>query len=327
MTYAKAHSLTATAAAPILEVIGLSKVFKDFWGRPRVRALDNVNFSVVPGEVFGLLGPNGSGKSTAMKILLGLLFPSAGSVRIFGASPRETRHRGRMGYMPEDSPLYRDLTAVETLDFYARLFDFDSVLRRRRIDQLLQMIGLSQARHRRVGEFSRGMQRRIGLAQALLNDPDLVLLDEPTAGLDPLGCRDVKQLIRTLAQRGKTVILTSHLLADVENVCDRVTILYHGRVRSAGCVAELLQQTERLNITLPCPSPAVSEQIRSFLLQTTGAMPEFRHPTMDLETFFLQVIETARRQGDAAVPSGADQSEGLAAYLAAPAPSDPPPCP
>ncbi len=302
---------------PVVEVAGLTKVFKDFWGRPRARALDRLSFRVYAGEVFGLLGPNGSGKSTAIKLLLGLLFPNAGVIRVFGGSPRDTRHRGRMGYMPEDSPLYGDLTAVETLDFYARLFDLNGAERRRRIVQLLQMIGLTHARNRRVGEFSRGMQRRIGLAQALLNDPDLVILDEPTAGLDPLGCRDVKRLIRTLAERGKTVLLTSHLLADVENLCDRILILYNGRAQTTGRVHELLRRTDRLNISLPCPAAAEKERLRAVLRQETGADPQFAYPAADLETFFLEVVESARQADGSAEKTGAAHSPGVAAYLSA----------
>lgn len=307
---------TTPAAAPIVDCRDLTKVFKDFWGRARVRALDRLSFQVYPGEVFGLLGPNGSGKSTAIKILLGLLFPSAGSLRVFGGSPRETRHRGRMGYMPEDSPLYHDLTAAETLDFYARLFDLNTIQRRQRIDQLLHMIGLAHARRRRVGDFSRGMQRRIGLAQALLNDPDLVVLDEPTAGLDPLGCRDVKQLIRTLAERGKTVLLTSHLLADVENVCDRVAILYHGRSRCDGRVDQLLRRTDRLHISLKSRTPDDGDRLRAMIREITGEDPEIRHPAMDLESFFLDVIESARQKDGATSETGAAQSRGIAEYLA-----------
>ncbi len=307
-----------TTVPPIVKCAKLTKVFKDFWGRSRIRALDRLDFEVYPGEVFGLLGPNGSGKSTTIKILLGLLFPSSGEMRVFGGSPREIRHRGRMGYMPEDSPLYRDLTAAETLDFYARLFDLDNAQRRQRVDQLLQMIGLTHARNRRVGDFSRGMQRRIGLAQALLNDPDLVILDEPTAGLDPLGCRDVKQLIRTLSDRGKTVLLTSHLLADVENICDRVVILYNGKVQSAGRVDELLRRTDRLDISLAGDPAGGIEHLRQVLRRETGFEPEIRHPAMDLESYFLDVIESARAQGADTAKSGATRSEGVADYLARP---------
>ena len=199
-------------AEVIVSVRGLTKVFKDFWGRPKARAVDNVDFDVKRGEVFGLLGPNGSGKSTTVKLLLGLLSPTKGHIEVFGHSPRHVATKARIGYLPEESYLYRYLNSRETLDFFGNLFELSKAERDARAEQLLEMVGLSQTRTRAVGEFSKGMQRRIGLAQALINDPDLIILDEPTAGLDPIGCREIKDLILALARRGKTVILSSHLL-------------------------------------------------------------------------------------------------------------------
>src|SRR5438445_9028209 len=213
---------------------GLTKVFKDFWGRPKARAVDNVDFEVRRGEVFGLLGPNGSGKSTTVKLILGLLHPTKGHIQVFGHSPRHVATKARIGYLPEESYLYRYLNSRETLDFFGNLFRLPRGDRDSRDAQLLDMVGLSQTRTRAVGEFSKGMQRRIGLAQALINDPDLVILDEPTSGLDPIGCREVKDLILALARRGKTVILSSDLLSDVEDVCDRVVIYYGGRIQAIG---------------------------------------------------------------------------------------------
>src|SRR3954466_12725706 len=184
---------TTTRPAPSQEVViavrGLTKVFKDFWGRAKARAVDNVDFEVRRGEVFGLLGPNGSGKSTTVKMLLGLLYPTKGHIEVFGKSPRHVATKSRIGYLPEESYLYRYLDSDETLDFFGNLFALPPGDRRQRSEQLLEMVGLSKARRRQVGEFSKGMQRRIGLAQALINDPDLVILDEPTAGMDPLGWR------------------------------------------------------------------------------------------------------------------------------------------
>src|SRR6266481_8530109 len=179
----------------VVSVRGLTKVFKDFWGRPKARAVDNVDFDVRRGEVFGLLGPNGSGKSTTVKLILWLLYPTKGHLEVFGHSPRHVPTKARIGYLPEESYLYRYLNSRETLDFFGNLFHLDKDARGNRADQLLEMVGLNQARLRSVGEFSKGMQRRIGLAQALINDPDLVILDEPTSGLDPIGCREVKDLI------------------------------------------------------------------------------------------------------------------------------------
>src|SRR5437899_5816418 len=206
-------------AETIVAVRGLTKIFKDFWGRPKARAVDNVDFEVRRGEVFGLLGPNGSGKSTTVKLMLGLLHPTRGQIQVFVRSPRHVATKARIGYLPEESYLYRYLNCRETLDFFGNLFDLPKGECRNRAEQLLEMVGLSQAHLRAVGEFSKGMQRRIGLAQALINDPDLIILDEPTSGLDPIGCREVKDLILALARRGKTVILSSHLLSDVEDVC------------------------------------------------------------------------------------------------------------
>src|SRR5215510_8208059 len=235
----------------VISVRGLTKVFKDFWGRPKARAVDNVDFEVRRGEVFGLLGPNGSGKSTTVKLILGLLYPTKGHIEVFDHSPRHVPTKARIGYLPEESYLYRYLNSRETLQFFGNLFHLPKTERSSRSEQLLEMVGLGQVRMRAVGEFSKGMQRRIGLAQALINDPDLVILDEPTSGLDPIGCREVKDLILALARRGKTVILSSHLLSDVEDVCDRVVIYYGGRIQAMGTLKELLAKPDALRITTP----------------------------------------------------------------------------
>ncbi len=236
--------MTDTDTTPAIEVKNLVKTFRDFWRRPTVQAIDGIDLLIPRGRIFGLLGPNGSGKSTTIKILLGLLFPTAGTVRVLGDSPRRVATKRHIGYLPEESYLYRYLTAYETLDFYGRLFALDRATRRDRITQLLDMVGLSHAAHRHVGEFSKGMARRVGLAQALINDPKLIILDEPTAGLDPLGCRQVKDIMLALAKRGKTILLTSHLLADVEDVCDDLAILYNGKVRAHGNARELLKNMD-----------------------------------------------------------------------------------
>src|SRR5437773_9534574 len=181
---------TRRSSDVVVAVRGLTKVFKDFWGRPKARAVDNVDFEVRRGEVFGLLGPNGSGKSTTVKTLLGLLYPTKGHIEVFGHSPRHVRTKMRIGYLPEESYLYRYLNSKETLDFFGNLFDLPPAERRSRTEQLIEMVGLTQTRTRAVGEFSKGMQRRIELAQALINDPELIHLDEPTSRLDTIGCRE-----------------------------------------------------------------------------------------------------------------------------------------
>lgn len=299
---------------PVIEAVELSKVFRDFWRRPKVRALNGISFTVQPGEVFGLLGPNGSGKTTTLKLVLGLLQPTSGRLRVFGCAPRDVRIKRRIGYLPEESYCYPYLTAQETLAFYGRLFDLPGRMRRERIRQLLDMIGLTHARDRVVGEFSKGMTRRIGLAQALLNDPDLILLDEPTAGLDPLGCRQVKDLIRALAARGKTVVLSSHLLADVEDVCDRIAILYNGRIQAHGPIRELLEERNQYQLTLPALPPAALQRVLAAVRAELGSEPVCEHPRRDLEQFFLSVIAQARQA--TAEASGVGPTAGVAQYLA-----------
>src|SRR5881296_1895415 len=288
----------------VVSVRGLTKVFKDFWGRAKARAVDNVDFEVRRGEVFGLLGPNGSGKSTTVKMLLGLLYPTRGHIEVFGHSPRHVRTKSRIGYLPEESYLYRYLNSRETLDFFGKLFSIAPKERDNRIGQLLDMVGLSQTRTRAVGEFSKGMHRRIGLAQALINDPDLVILDEPTSGLDPIGCREVKDLILALARRGKTVILSSHLLADVEDVCDRVVIYYGGRIQAFGTLKELLAKPDSIRITMP-PLPRETMQRILEIIRRDVAEEKVKidTPTQNLESYFLDVVQKARQS--AAETSGA----------------------
>jgi ABC-2 type transport system ATP-binding protein len=304
----------------VVEAENLTKVFRDFWHRPKVTAVREVSFSIRRGEVFGLLGPNGSGKSTTLKMILGLLHPTRGRLTVLGRSPRDVKAKARLGYLPEESYLYPYLTAEETLSFYGKLFDLNGRERRDRMAQLLDMIGLQHARSRLVGEFSKGMARRIGLAQALINDPDLVVLDEPTSGLDPIGCRQVKDLIVTLARRGKTVLLSSHLLADVEDVCDRVAILYNGRVQAMGPIGELLEERSRYRVNLPGDlAPEALQAVLAEVRRVLGAEPSVEHPRRDLEQFFLDVVEKARKE--AKESSGVGQAGGVATYLAAPADS------
>ncbi|HWF17952.1 MAG TPA: ABC transporter ATP-binding protein [Verrucomicrobiae bacterium] len=298
----------------VIAVRGLTKVFKDFWGRPKARAVDNVDFEVRRGEVFGLLGPNGSGKSTTVKMLLGLLYPTKGHIEVFGHSPRHVATKSRIGYLPEESYLYRYLNSHETLDFFGNLFRLPAGERQKRSEQLLEMVGLSQTRTRAVGEFSKGMQRRIGLAQALINDPDLVILDEPTAGLDPIGCREVKDLILALARRGKTVILSSHLLSDVEDVCDRVVIYYGGKIQAMGTLKELLATPDVVRITTPVLQRETLERALEIIRKDIdGDKIRIDNPTQNLESYFLDVVQKARQAAEAT--SGATSGHRVAAYL------------
>jgi ABC-2 type transport system ATP-binding protein len=298
----------------VVSVRGLTKVFKDFWGRPKARAVDNADFEVRRGEVFGLLGPNGSGKSTTVKLILGLLYPTKGHIEVFGHSARHVATKSRIGYLPEESYLYRYLNSRETLDFFGNLFRLPRNERNNRAEQLLEMVGLSQTRMRAVGEFSKGMQRRIGLAQALINDPDLVILDEPTSGLDPIGCREVKDLIVALARRGKTVILSSHLLADVEDVCDRVVIYYGGKVQAMGTLKELLATPDAIRITTPALPRETMERVLAMIRKDVAEDKiQIDTPTQNLESYFLGVVQSARQA--AAETSGAMSGARVAAYL------------
>lgn len=314
------ETATAPAAAGgrpedvVISVRGLTKVFKDFWGRPKARAVDNVDFDVRRGEVFGLLGPNGSGKSTTVKLLLGLLYPTRGHIEVFGRSPRHVGTKMRIGYLPEESYLYRYLDSKETLDFFGSLFGLSAADKKLRNEQLLEMVGLGQVRSRVVGEFSKGMQRRIGLAQALINDPDLVILDEPTAGLDPVGCREVKDLILALARRGKTVILSSHLLADVEDVCDRVVIYYGGKIQAAGTLKELLTERDSVRLTMPPLSRETMQRVLEIIRQEVAEdKVRVDNPTQNLESYFLGVVQRARQSETQT--SGATSGSQVAAYL------------
>ncbi|HVP13719.1 MAG TPA: ABC transporter ATP-binding protein [Phycisphaerae bacterium] len=298
---------------PVVQCIALSKVFQDFWGRDRVLAVDKLDLEISPGEIFGLLGPNGSGKTTTIKMLLGLLYPTSGAARIFGRPPTDTMIKSRIGFMPEESYLYRYLNAYETLDYYGRLFKLDGHERRRRTEQLIEMVGLKRAAGRAVGTYSKGMARRIGLAQALINDPDLLILDEPTTGLDPVGTRQIKDVIKTLGRRGKTVILCSHLLADVEDVCDRVAIMYGGRCQALGTVRELLQRQDITQITTRLLDPALIGRIRQIVAESGSEVLSVDHPTDRLEALFLRVVGQAQRER--LQTSGAESTLGVSQFL------------
>jgi ABC-2 type transport system ATP-binding protein len=283
-----------------IEASSLKKVFRDFWHRPRVNAVKDVSFSVPIGSVYGLLGPNGSGKSTTLKMLLGLLHPSAGSIQLLQGNPRDHAIQQRVGYLPEISTMYRYLTAEETLHFYGSLFDLPADVRQTRVQELLALVGLSAAGSRPVGEFSRGMNRRLGLAQALINNPDLLILDEPTAGLDPIGCHHVKNLLRRLAEAGKTVLIASHLLADIEDICREITILHHGNVIASGRIETLLADEHTLSWQARTTSPAQQEALVAACRQITGQAHEVKPARTNLETFFVNAVLTAGQPDKAA---------------------------
>jgi ABC-2 type transport system ATP-binding protein len=298
----------------VVEATGLTKVFTDFWLRQKAVAVDGISFEIRRDEIFGLLGPNGSGKSTTIKMILGLLHRTKGLLSVFGKEPTDVAVKQRIGYLPEESYMYRFLTPVETLDFYGKLFGLPRNVRRSRIDELLEMVGMTHAANRPVGEFSKGMARRLGIAQALINDPDLLILDEPTSGLDPLGSRQVKDLLLDLGRRGKTILLSSHQLDDVQDVCDRMVILYGGKIRSEGTVAELLEDSGRTVITTPRLDPATVVTIERIIRETAHVDVErVAAPRQRLEDLFLEIVERAR--ADKASTSGAQAGGPTAAFL------------
>jgi len=272
----------------------LTKDFTDIWGRPTVRSLENLSLNVKRGEIFGLLGPNGAGKTTTIKLILGLIFPTSGTVRVLGADPRDVESKQKIGYLPEESYLHRFLNAEETLDFYGRLFDLPADVRRSRAAALIERVGLKHAAKRPLKEYSKGMVRRVGLAQCLINDPELILLDEPTSGMDPIGSREIKDLILDLKKQGKTVLLSSHLLGDVEDVCDRVAMLYRGRLQLEGRVSDLLEVGDVTEVSVRNLSDAALKDMRAEATRQGGEVLDARRRRERLETLFLRVVERER---------------------------------
>jgi len=261
----------------VIETRNLTKVYRDFWGRQKVRALKALDLEVRRGEIFGLLGPNASGKTTTIKLLLGLLFPTSGQALVFGRDATEVTKNQRIGYLPEESDFYKFLNAEETLDFYGRLFSIPRAARRQRAFELLELVGLTWAKRRQLKEYSKGMKRRIGLAQALINDPELIFLDEPTTGLDPLGVRDMKDTILSLRNEGKTILMCSHRLDDVQDVCDRIAILYQGELKELGRVDSLVKVREETEIRTSRLSEELQQQIKALIEQHGGELQSHHH--------------------------------------------------
>ena len=284
------------AADVIVETRNLTKVYRDFWGRKKKTALNALDLQINRGEIFGLLGPNGSGKTTTIKLLLGLLFPTAGDAFVFGEPAAKVEKNEKIGYLPEESYLYRFLNAEETLDFYGRLFDIPADVRKKRAAELIEIVDLARDKKRILREYSKGMRQRIGLAQALINDPDLVILDEPTSGLDPLGTAWMKDLIRDLQRKGKTILMCSHRLDDVQDVCDRIAILYNGDLQTLGDVSTLVEDQKRLEVQ--ATGVALTDSLKAELSQVIerhgGKLETFSHPTTTLEALFLRIVNESK---------------------------------
>ena len=278
----------------IIETRNLTKVYKDFWGRPKVNALESLDLEVRRGEIFGLLGPNGSGKSTTIKLILGLLFPTSGQALVFNKEASDVSKNERIGYLPEESYLYKFLNAEETLDFYGRLFNMSAGRRKQRVRDLIKLIDIEWAQRRQLKEYSKGMTRRIGLAQALINDPELIVLDEPTTGLDPIGTREMKDLIVRLRDQGKTILMCSHLLADVQDVCDRIAILHQGELKEMGAVENLLSVRDITQIQAKGLSDDAQEQIREIIANDKADLVSMENPTTTLEDLFLGIVRDSK---------------------------------
>ncbi len=274
----------------------LTKIYPGFWKSQQVAALTELNLAVERSQIFGLLGPNGSGKTTTIKLLLGLINPTGGDALVMGKPAGDQDTRRVIGYLPEESYLYRFLNARQTLDFYARLFNMNRAERRRAVDYYLDFVGLDPAvRSRRIGTYSKGQARRVALAQALLNNPDLVIMDEPTSGLDPVGMLEIKNMILRLKEAGKTVLLSSHQLADVEDVCDRLVILYRGRVEIQGTLNDLLEVKDTFQLEARGVTPEIQAQLLE-IAQRNG-LTDIRtgRPRVRLEDIFKNLVDSKRK--------------------------------
>ncbi len=274
-----------------VEIEHLTKVFRVPMRRERVVAVRDLSLEVRPGEVYGLLGPNGSGKSTTLKIALGLVSATRGKTRVFGEDSRLVRSRKDVGFLPENPYFYKFLTGAETVKFFGKLGGLSGPSLEARVSELLDLVGLADARDRRVGAYSKGMLQRIGLAQALVQDPGLLVLDEPTAGVDPVGSREIRDLILALKQRGKTILLCSHLLSQVQEICDRVGILARGELVREGRVDDLLSVRDRTEIVVEGVSAerldALAQAAEKLGLKIVSTGPT----RTTLEHLFLEAIE------------------------------------
>lgn len=274
---------------PAVEISHLVKDFRTSFRRQPLRAVDDVSIRIMPGEVYGLIGPNGSGKSTIMKALLGLVAPTSGRCSIFGKDSLQVDSRNEVGFLPENPYFYKHLSGEETLQFYGKLCGFGRSALRDRIDELLELVDLVGARHRRIGGYSKGMLQRIGLAQAMIQEPKLVILDEPTAGVDPLGSRQIRDLILKLKGEGITVFLCSHLLEQVQEVCDHVGMIFRGRMVKEGKLEDLIAIEDQTELVLKNASPELIAEIEAMIRSNAGVeLVRSGKPRTTLERLFLR---------------------------------------
>lgn len=276
-------------AQSAISIRNLTKVFPIPFKRQRVVAVKNLSLSVEPGQVYGLLGPNGSGKSTTMKIVLGLVPPTSGTTEIFGRDSSKVASREEVGFLPENPYFYKYLTGIETLRFYGKICGLRGAALNDRAEELLKLVGLEDARDRRLGGYSKGMLQRIGLAQALVQQPRLLVLDEPTAGVDPAGSREIRDLILNFKTRGITVLLCSHLLGQVQEICDRIGILHQGKLVSEGKLTDLISIENQTELILENSPPSLLTEIEALITKSGARLVEKRKPQTTLERFFLEM--------------------------------------
>lgn len=274
---------------PAISIQNVTKVFPIPFRREKVVAVDDLSLTVEAGQVYGLLGPNGSGKSTTMKIVLGLVTPTAGRTEIFGRESTRVESREQVGFLPENPYFYKFLTGLETLQFFGKLCGLSGAKLGQRARELLSLVGLENAADRRIGGYSKGMLQRIGLAQALIQEPRLLVLDEPTAGVDPAGSREIRDLILEFKQRGITVLLCSHLLEQVQEICDRVGILHRGRLIREGQLADLISIENQTELVLENASPELLREVAERAKATGARLVGQRKPQQNLERYFLDV--------------------------------------
>ncbi|NUQ34408.1 MAG: ABC transporter ATP-binding protein [Planctomycetaceae bacterium] len=282
---------------PAVSYSSVSKVYRDFFLRARVRTLDRFDLTIAPGETIGLIGPNGSGKSTAINLLVGLLKPSSGTVRLMGRDPREPSSRRELGYLPEENANYPFLTAHDAMWLHARVAGLSRNEARARCDELLERLGLAHARKRRAGTFSKGMGRRLGIAQALIAKPRVLVLDEPTTGLDPVGTRDVLELFASLKRDGVTMLVSSHILSEIEGVCDRVVMLDHGRILKTGTTAEMLTLRDQHQVRFAGGGPDMANELEAWLKARGAEILSSGHPTRSLADVYRELL-VDHKQGD-----------------------------
>ena len=294
---------------PAVQINHLVKEFPSPFRKTRIRAVDDVSLTIMPGEVYGLIGPNGSGKSTTMKALLGLLRPTAGSCYVFGKNSLKTDSRQEIGFLPENPYFYKHLTGEETLRFYAKLCGMRGKALNNHVDKMLELVSLQDARKRRVGGYSKGMLQRIGLAQALIHEPRLIILDEPTAGVDPVGSREIRDLIVQLKDKGVTVFLCSHLLEQVQEVCDHVGIIFNGKIVKAGPLEDLIAIEDQTEILIKDAGPRTLARIKAVIADSENAkFVSMGKPRTTLERLFLDEAKKSKSTATTAAQKGDDHA-------------------